>query len=84
MASSRTDESSFHRGAFYKQQYQHEARRLLRKAMESSGVSCRDLARKLTGIGLPHTADGLATKISRGTFSAAFFLVCLRLVQGSN
>lgn len=67
----------------YKQQYQAEARRRVQEAMKGTGLTCRDLASKLTSIGLPHTADGLATKISRGTFSAAFFLICLRLSQQS-
>lgn len=81
MVSSRSEGPSFDRGAVYKQQYQYEARRLLREAMAGAGLSCRDLAGRLTERGLPHTADALTTKISRGSFSAAFFLLCMRLTQ---
>ena len=81
MATTKSERSQFHRGAFYKEQYQCDARRILREAMSGAGLSCRDLARKLTERGLPHTVDGLATKISRGSFSAAFFLLCMRLTE---
>lgn len=83
MATDKSEARLDYNGAFYRKQYQSEARRLVQTGMESAGISCRELASRLTSLGLPHSADGLATKISRGTFSAAFLLICLRLVKSN-
>jgi hypothetical protein len=37
----------------------------------------RDLAEKLTAMGLPETERNIANKVSRGGFTAAFFVQCL-------
>jgi hypothetical protein len=43
-------------------------------------VSYRDLAEKLTAMGTPETDRNLANKISRGGFTAGFFIQCLSAV----
>jgi hypothetical protein len=48
------------------------ARRLKRR-----GIGYRELAERLTAMGTPETDRNIANKISRGGFTAAFFLECL-------
>jgi len=44
----------------------------------------RELAEKLTAMGLPETERNLANKISRGGFTAAFFVQCLDAIGASD
>lgn len=43
----------------------------------SRGAGYRELAEKLTAMGLPETEGNIANKIGRGGFTAAFFVQCL-------
>jgi hypothetical protein len=43
-------------------------------------VGYRELAEKLTALGIPETERNIASKISRGGFTAAFFIQCLSAV----
>jgi hypothetical protein len=56
------------------------AKNLLKAELKRRGVSYRDLAEKLTAIGVPENERNLSNKISRGGFTAAFFLQCLTAV----
>lgn len=47
---------------------------LLKAELKRKGVSYRDLAERLTAIGAPDSERNLANKISRGGFTAAFFV----------
>ncbi len=40
-------------------------------------MSYRELAEKLTAIGIPETEPNMANKISRGGFISVFFVQCL-------
>lgn len=52
-----------------------------RKAeLKRRGVSYRELAEKLTAIGIPESERNIANKISRGGFTAAFLLQCLAAI----
>jgi hypothetical protein len=44
-------------------------------------VSYKELAERLTKHGLEETEVGIASKLSRGTFSATFFLACLAVLE---
>jgi hypothetical protein len=56
------------------------AKNLLKAELKRRGVGYRELAEKLTAQGTPETERNLANKISRGGFTAAFFLQCLAAI----
>ena len=57
--------------------YQSLAKSILKAELKRRGVTYRDLAQRLGSIGVHETERNIANKISRGGFSAAFFLECL-------
>jgi hypothetical protein len=56
---------------------------LLKAELKKKNVSYRDLAEKLTAMGIPETEPNIANKISRGGFTAVFFVQCL-IAIGAN
>lgn len=50
---------------------------ILKAELKRRNVGYRDLAERLTAMGTPETDRNIANKISRGGFTAAFFLECL-------
>lgn len=56
------------------------AKSLLKSELKKRNVSYSDLAERLTALGYPETDRNIANKISRGGFTAAFFLQCLRAI----
>jgi hypothetical protein len=62
------------------QEYEERAKNLLKAEIKRRGVGYRELAEKLTALGLAETERNLANKISRGGFTAAFFLECLSAI----
>lgn len=59
------------------------AKNLLKGELKKRGVSYRELADKLTAMGIPETERNIANKISRGGFTGAFLIQCLTAV-GAN
>jgi len=59
------------------QDWQARVKGLLKAELKKKGVSYRDLAEKLTAIGIPESEANIANKISRGGFTAVFFVQCL-------
>lgn len=55
-----------------------EARRVLRAELARREVGYKQLAILLNGIGVQETERSIANKMSRGSFSFAFFLQCMR------
>ncbi len=53
---------------------------LLKSELVRRGISNADLANKLEQIGIEETKSSIDSKISRGTFSASFFLQCLTVI----
>lgn len=53
------------------------AKNLLKAELKRRGVSYRELAEKLTVMGIPESERNIANKISRGGFTAAFFIQCM-------
>ena len=51
---------------------------VLRAELARQGISYRQLATLLAGIGVSETERSIANKMSRGSFSFAFFLQCMR------
>ncbi len=58
-------------------EWEERVKGLLKAELKKRGLSYKDLAEKLTAIGVPETDRNLANKISRGGFTAAFFIQCL-------
>lgn len=58
-----------------------EARRLLKREMESAGVGYEDLSGALLLQGLNLSPKVLANKVNRGTFTLAFFLRCMVILK---
>lgn len=58
----------------------NKVKRILKSEMIKRGVSTSDLTILLNQIGLEETKSSIDSKISRGTFSATFFLQCLSVM----
>jgi hypothetical protein len=61
-------------------EFETRAKNLLKSELKRRGVSYQQLAEKLAGLGVHETERNLANKLSRGGFSAAFFLQCLSAI----
>lgn len=57
------------------------AKNLLKGELKRRGVSYAQLVEKLAPLGVTETERNLANKLSRGGFSAAFMLQCLRAIE---
>jgi 3-mercaptopyruvate sulfurtransferase SseA len=57
-----------------------EVKALLKAELKRRNVSYRELAERLERLGVAETEQNIANKISRGGFSAVFFVQCLRAV----
>ncbi len=53
---------------------------LLKSELVKRGISTSDLVFLLNEKGLKETQSSITSKISRGTFSASFFLQCLSVI----
>jgi hypothetical protein len=62
------------------EEWAERAKNLLKAELKRRGVGYRDLAEKLTAMGTPETERNIANKISRGGFTAAFFIQCLEAI----
>lgn len=60
------------------------AKSLLKAELKRRNVGYRDLAERLTAMGIPETERNIANKISRGGFTAAFLIQCLTAVGCSS
>jgi hypothetical protein len=61
-------------------EWSEKAKALLKSELKRRNVAYRDLADKLTAMGIPENERNIANKISRGGFTAAFFLQCLSAI----
>lgn len=57
-----------------------KVKRLLKSELVRRGISNADLANMLLKAGIEETKSSIDSKISRGTFSAAFFIQCLTII----
>ncbi|OFW99621.1 MAG: hypothetical protein A3E78_00260 [Alphaproteobacteria bacterium RIFCSPHIGHO2_12_FULL_63_12] len=58
-------------------EFQERAKNILKAELKRRGLSYRQLAETLSARGVPESERNIANKISRGAFTAAFFLECL-------
>src|ERR1700730_9977301 len=61
--------------------WNEEAKNLLKAALKRRNLSYRLLAERLARMGVKESEANLRNKISRGSFTAAFFLQCLAAVR---
>lgn len=66
------------------QAYQDRVKGLLKAELKKRNMTYADLAEKLTAVGTPDAAANIANKISRGSFSAAYFVQCLEAIGCKN
>ena len=60
--------------------WNEKAKRLLKSELVKRGITTEDLVVMLNNIGVDETKAGIDSKISRGTFSAAFLIQCLNVI----
>lgn len=58
-------------------EWQDRVKGILKAELKRRNLGYRELAEKLTSLGIPETERNIANKISRGGFTAAFFVQCL-------
>lgn len=56
------------------------AKALLRSEMTRRSLTYADLAQRLTAAGHPENERNLRNKVARGSFTAAFLLLCLAVL----
>lgn len=61
-------------------EWNDKVKRLLKSELVRKGISNSDLVILLEQIGIEETKSSIDSKISRGTFSASFFLQCLTAI----
>lgn len=57
--------------------YEAQAKNILKAELKRRGVTYAELAEKLKALGANENERNLANKISRGSFTAAFFMMCM-------
>jgi Domain of unknown function (DUF6471) len=60
--------------------WQAQVKGLLKAELKRRNLSYADLARKLAAVGVKDTERNISNKISRGTFTAVFFVQCMEAV----
>jgi hypothetical protein len=58
-------------------EWQNRTKGILKAELKRRNMGYRELAEKLSAIGVSETERNIANKISRGGFTAVFFLQCL-------
>ncbi len=60
--------------------WQKKAKGILKSELKRRHLGYKELADKLEAIGVKDSERNLANKVSRGSFTAAFFLQCLEAI----
>jgi hypothetical protein len=60
--------------------WQDRVKGILKAELKRRNVGYRELAEKLAAIGIPETELNIKNKISRGGFTAVFFVQCLSAI----
>ena len=58
-----------------------EAKLILKSILTNKNIKYHELAQRLNELGLEENHNSIANKISRGTFSFAFFLQCIYVLD---
>ncbi|HEV7436826.1 MAG TPA: DUF6471 domain-containing protein [Pseudorhizobium sp.] len=57
--------------------YETKAKNILKAELKRRGITYAQLAERLKAVGANENERNLANKISRGSFTAAFFMMCM-------
>lgn len=57
--------------------YEDRAKNILKAELKRRGITYAKLAEMLSALGAVENERNLANKISRGSFTAAFFMMCM-------
>lgn len=60
--------------------YEEQAKNILKGELKRRGITYAALAEKLKERGAHDSERNLANKISRGSFTAAFFMMCMDVI----
>ncbi|MBA3449533.1 MAG: hypothetical protein H0T56_18375 [Pseudaminobacter sp.] len=60
--------------------YEEQAKNILKGELKRRGITYAALAEKLKERGAHESERNLANKISRGSFTAAFFMMCMDVI----
>ncbi|WP_429002966.1 DUF6471 domain-containing protein [Xanthomonas sacchari] len=63
------------------QRWRAEASRVLKARLARCGLSYAELVSRLNAKGASESYAGVANKVSRGTFSFAFYLQCISVID---
>ena len=66
-----------------KEKYQEKAKNLLKSELKRRGITYAELAEKLKAVGFSDNERNIANKISRGSFTAGFFMLCMDAIGAS-
>ncbi|WVX50030.1 hypothetical protein ROLI_031260 [Roseobacter fucihabitans] len=64
--------------------YEAKAKNILKSELKRRGITYAQLAEKLAAFGATENERNLANKISRGSFTAAFFMMCMDAIGANN
>lgn len=62
------------------QEWVDRTKRFMKAELKRRDVTYEDLARRLSEMDIPETKASVASKLSRGGFSAAFFLASMKAI----
>ena len=65
-------------------QFEDRAKKILKSELKRRGITYAQLAEKLSTLGVNENERNLANKISRGSFTAAFFMMCMDVINSQN
>ena len=65
-------------------EWQGRVKGLLKSELKRKNVGYRELAERLAAMGVHDSERNIANKISRGGFTAVFFVQCLEAVEASS
>ncbi len=65
-------------------EWEMQAANLLKSELKRKGVTYAQLVEKLDAIGISEKEVNVANKLSRGKFSAAFMLACLKAIESQH
>jgi len=57
--------------------WQDRVKGILKAELKRKNVTYSDLAEKMTAMGIPETERNISNRLSRGSFTAVFFVQCL-------
>jgi Domain of unknown function (DUF6471) len=65
-------------------EWTERAKRFVKAELKRADVTYEDLAQRLRELGLEETKVSIASKLSRGSFGATFFIVAMKAIGREN